>query len=63
MPPLWKGWPFDKVLLGIKEEDNGNSSAVVDDPYSIDGDVCCVSMDRDTQEWILDTSCTYHMCP
>ena len=46
-----------------KEEDNGNSSAVVDDPYSRDGDVCCVSLDRDTQEWILDTGCTYHMCP
>ena len=36
---------------------------MVDDPYSRDGDVCCVSLDRDTQEWILDTGCTYHMCP
>ena len=46
-----------------KEEDNGNSLVVVDDPYNIDGDVCCVSLAIDTQDWILDTGCPYHMCP
>ena len=44
----------------------GNTAAVAEennDEWSTDGDAFTISETEHNREWILDSGCTYHMCP
>ncbi|KAH9694912.1 Integrase catalytic domain-containing protein [Citrus sinensis] len=51
-----------KELQG-KQESLGNSSAVVEEEGYESAGVCVATESTDKGKWVLDSGCTFHMCP
>ncbi|KAL8530274.1 hypothetical protein ACS0TY_007344 [Phlomoides rotata] len=46
-----------------KEDDNGTADAAVAEDGCDSAEVLTISADRLDDEWVLDSCCTFHMCP
>ncbi|KAL8528974.1 hypothetical protein ACS0TY_006443 [Phlomoides rotata] len=46
-----------------KEDDNGTADAAVAEDSCDSAEVLTISADRLDDEWVLDSGCTFHMCP